>query len=184
MVIFKLCSCIACRVAIKPIYIPIWWYSNKFHLWNLVLLPLDLHSNMVIFKPQANNKTEEIIKLFTFQYGDIQTEYKSLASFKRIYLHSNMVIFKLIYGSGFTFIPLLFTFQYGDIQTIKSVRCLFLDIFIYIPIWWYSNFYFLISHIKAFCIYIPIWWYSNPSIQKRTWDWKKFTFQYGDIQTD
>ena len=123
---------------LKFIYIPIWWYSNA--------APAAL--------PGA-------VKLFTFQYGDIQ----------------------IVYVNSCIFLFAKFTFQYGDIQ-IKARKIWDNSSYrIYIPIWWYSN---VIKVFKGITDFLDL--HSNMVIFKFVELRRKrmasgpFTFQYGDIQ--
>ena len=96
-----------------------------------------LHSNMVLFKwmyeryvsnnqeftfqygsIQINNKLKELLNEieFTFQYGSIQIHVSKAWYYRDKHLHSNMVLFK---------------------SNAYEVR--FLQLTIYIPIWFYSN---------------------------------------------
>ena len=102
---------------ILTIYIPIWWYSNKYLLRRIVQSLLYLHSNLVIFKYNLLEEISENIKKFTFQSGDIQM-LSILQTWKKyLHVHANLVIFKSL--------------QYKKIENSHKG--------IYIPIWWYSN---------------------------------------------
>ena len=96
----------------------------------------NLHSNMVLFKLQLV-ASSQVITLFTFQYGSIQIANLRQKIARGTHLHSNMVLFKskrILLPGRYT----AFTFQYGSIQIISITPSKF-DVFIYIPIWFYSN---------------------------------------------
>ena len=103
------------------------------------------------------------LSVFTFQSGDIQIKEECDKEGKEYE----------------------FTFQSGDIQIglnsigIKSI------LYIYIPIWWYSNPYNVALNTFNVNIYIPIWWYSNfTTITYHLYISAVFTFQSGDIQIE
>ena len=100
------------------LYIPIWWYSNTSPTLYVAPSKSTLHSNMVIFKLHLARILESKFYRFTFQYGDIQID-----------------------SNDYTDIQLFcFTFQYGDIQITFSRKSFNNYYWLYIPIWWYSNF--------------------------------------------
>ena len=144
---------------VVKLYIPIWFYSNARKVKSF-LAKFSLHSNLVLFK--CTNVISSLPWLST--------------------LHSNLVLFKFSPPSFYHFLKVFFTFQSGSIQirqfyTLNSdnlplhsnlvlFKCSYfarviLCFFLYIPIWFYSNWGFYNSHICDIWLYIPIWFYSN-----------------------
>ena len=137
-------------------------------------IPIWLYSNQTASSIQCN------LQPFTFQSGYIQISFLRFALLLYYSLHSNLVIFKLNLTLSF-----------------------FAVIYLYIPIWLYSNntwmyqriyqiaFTFQSGYIQIKCVaiveqviilYIPIWLYSNNAVLKLTLLYKSFTFQSGYIQ--
>ena len=73
-----------------------------------------------------------------------------------------------------------FTFHYGSIL-INNLDCHTLLYLIYIPLWFYSNFFAFFCHWIIVDIYIPLWFYSNNLNQLTSFLWSEFTFHYGSI---
>ena len=115
LVIFKFLS-VPLYLRTLFLYIPIWLYSNEWHIKGDCLGVLALHSNLVIFKsclPLFQLEQEStlhsnlvIFKSFSFQFFCRTTHP----------LHSNLVIFKLVNREDKEDIILIFTFQSGYIQ--------------------------------------------------------------------
>ena len=122
------------------IYIPIWWYSNILYRQESPKYFAYLHSNLVIFKSYVSRYIFPILtylhsNLVIFKY--IQHKPMNLKVYN---LHSNLVIFKSISFPKSDISIKKFTFQSGDIQIDIKSKIWFYAIYIYIPIWWYSNF--------------------------------------------
>ena len=163
------------------LYIPIWFYSNTSSCTGLYLLerlyiPIWFYSNFAMFIYPF------LFIRFTFQSGSIQIIAAACAVCK-------FVIFTFQSGSIqiFLHLPLLysiftFTFQSGSIQmelhfyikypcqSLHSNLVLFKFfsrsagrevLYLYIPIWFYSNDNGVIVFDKPYNLYIPIWFYSN-----------------------
>ena len=119
------------------IYIPLWSYSNTFTF----TIPVGVFKFTFHYGPiQMIIPTPIFLSLneFTFHYGPIQIKLTHFYVFWCLNLHSTMVLFK---------------FQCWTIHN-------FMNFFIYIPLWSYSN--------CEFC------YHKN--------EWKRFTFHYGPIQ--
>ena len=125
---------------IKPIYIPIWWYSNPSILSALYIC----------------------IITFTFQSGDIQINIAHIIKVPEPFIYIPI----WWYSNIIQIVP--FCWSFGNLHSnlvIFKFTLLFAPFFscsIYIPIWWYSNLVLLLIVIETMQIYIPIWWYSNP----------------------
>ena len=59
---------------------------------------------------------------------------------------------------------------------------MFGHLYLYIPIWFYSNISNLAPFIPNFHLYIPIWFYSNDKFEIIKAIFNNFTFQSGSIQ--
>ena len=117
---------------------------------------------------------------FTFHYGSILMPYSSSQ-----------------------YLPIqLFTFHYGSILILWDRYINIPSVYIYIPLWFYSNIsmqlkvfspmkftfhygsiliFFSSSHFLSYPIYIPLWFYSNEQGLKVQGDIIAFTFHYGSI---
>ena len=126
---------------------------NHFHIHHY------LHSTMVLFKLISLVTLSPFSPAFTFHYGPIQIYFilQHLAFFNN--LHSTMVLFKLTQIDAITS-------QLNNLHStmvlfkLKKPSCTLTPIFIYIPLWSYSNVF-----VAACC--------SSSS---------SFTFHYGPIQ--
>ena len=98
------------------IYIPI-WLDLLFIFFNYTYQSkIDLHSNMVRFIIFLAPNTVLVIKLFTFQYGQIYYAFEldENGAFKNIYIPIWLDLLLNNLSSLFNFLY-LFTFQYGQI---------------------------------------------------------------------
>ena len=105
-----------------PIYIPIWFYSNKNRDAEVITLGSFTFQYGSIQIASSTPFTTTLGR-FTFQYGSIQIADYTGLNIYQIDLHSNMVLFKSNSNINAT-LKFTFTFQYGSIQ-IQSLLDLF-----------------------------------------------------------
>ena len=98
---------------------------------------------------------------FTFQSGYIQILSTLQVHMFLNPLHSNLVIFKYSKCHQNESHLKIFTFQSGYIQILLYLLDIALWIFLYIPIWLYSNSFSKQDSSLSRALYIPIWLYSN-----------------------
>ena len=120
---------------------------------------------------------------FTFQSGSIQMLCVAYWKKRRMALHSNLVLFKslqpeCLLAEVLTLHSNLVLFKLG----LKNK--LFTSLFLYIPIWFYSNNCRQPLCLQSLCLYIPIWLYSNIYLANPWNILLFFTFQSGYIQID
>ena len=78
---------------------------------------------------------------------------------------------------------MLFTFQSGDIQIYQSIQVMKPSISIYIPIWWYSNYYRVYLYLQSEDnLHSNLVIFKSDDSEYHTFNLARFTFQSGDIQ--
>ena len=123
-----------------------------------IIININLHSTMVLFKSKIHINISDI-SVFTFHYGPIQILQVLPNSPLHTDLHSTMVLFKLRYAAYSEFKK----------KNLHSTMVLFKS----------SSVAFLSTHIF---IYIPLWSYSNRAMPYLFNNLSVFTFHYGPIQ--
>ena len=78
----------------------------------------NLHSNMVLLILFAKIALQKFLKLFTFQYGSINTYISVTHPRMQMDLHSNMVLLIHFFPESLILCSSKFTFQYGSINTV------------------------------------------------------------------
>ena len=128
-----------CKPPLSCLYIPIWFYSNESFQLSQKLHLIPLHSNLVLFKWLLLYSGPAILPS----------------------LHSNLVLFKCDRRSKEKKNEGAFTFQSGSMQIHLLLSHMSFPIYLYIPIWFYSNGQWAKELENASALYIPIWFYSN-----------------------
>ena len=140
------------------IYIPLWFYSNREGEgvrpdFFAIYIPLWFYSNRDWYYYLTGKYR------FTFHYGSILMPYSSSQ-----------------------YLPIqLFTFHYGSILILWDRYINIPSVYIYIPLWFYSNQKRSLSIQPTTYIYIPLWFYSNVFAGAVNLAVYLFTFHYGSI---
>ena len=119
---------------------------------------------------------------FTFQSGSIQIPFKrQLSDFLKAFTFQSGSI-QIFVTSPFSSMDTVFTFQSGSIQMTLKFKAFISFAFLYIPIWFYSNWLKACYRNVLYTLYIPIWFYSNITLESSPTRLSNFTFQSGSIQ--
>ena len=125
---------------------------------------ITLHSNLVIFQLIFLEYTGYIEKALHSNLVIFQHSRQILWAIYLNALHSNLVIFQQ-QESIFQITKVQsFTFQSGYIPTEAYPYRVSPYLYLYIPIWLYSNNKVFLCNLRYVTLYIPIWLYSNKSL--------------------